>query len=122
MRHRDPHDDVPAKRRPQPYRALFIAAALAAIIATGLSGVSTQAQTRDKLQAQAKLSIEEARSIALKLVPGEIMKEELERERGGSGLRYSFDIRQGKKWREVGIDAKTGRVLENSAESANPKD
>jgi uncharacterized membrane protein YkoI len=50
------------------------------------------------------------------------MKEELELERGGSGLRYSFDIRQGKKWREVGIDAKTGRVLENSAEWANPKD
>jgi uncharacterized membrane protein YkoI len=71
---------------------------------------------------EAKLSIEEARSIALKLVPGKIMKEELERERGGSGLRYSFDIRQGKKWREVGVDAKTGRVLENSAESPNPKD
>jgi len=50
------------------------------------------------------------------------MKEELERERGGSGLRYSFDIRQGKKWREVGVDAKIGRVLENSAESPNPKD
>jgi hypothetical protein len=31
-------------------------------------------------------------------------------------------IRQGKKWREVGVDAKTGRILENSAESANPKD
>jgi uncharacterized membrane protein YkoI len=50
------------------------------------------------------------------------MKEELEHERGGSGLRYSFDIQQGKKWREVGVDAKTGRILENSAESANPKD
>lgn len=50
------------------------------------------------------------------------MKEELEREHGGSGLRYSFDIRLDKKWREVGIDAKTGRVLENSAESPNPKD
>ena len=71
---------------------------------------------------EAKLSIEEARSIALKLIPGKIMKEELERERGGSGLRYSFDIRQGKKWREVGVDAKIGRVLENSAESPNPKD
>jgi uncharacterized membrane protein YkoI len=95
---------------------------LAAILAIGLTSMSAQAQGGDKLQAQAKLSIEEARSIALKLVPGEIKKEELERERGGSGLRYSFDIRQGKKWREVGVDAKTGRILENSAESANPKD
>jgi uncharacterized membrane protein YkoI len=37
-------------------------------------------------------------------------------------LRYSFDIRQDKRWREIGIDAKTGRVLENISESANPKD
>ena len=95
---------------------------LSAIFATGMTNVSAQAQTSDKLRTEAKLSIEEARSIALKLVPGKIMKEELERERGGSGLRYSFDIQQGKKWREVGVDAKTGRILENSAESANPKD
>ena len=98
-------------------------------ISVGLSAIfeaatilSAQAQTSDRLRMEAKLSIEEARSIALKLVPGKIMKEELERERGGSGLRYSFDIRQGKKWREVGVDAKIGRVLENSAESPNPKD
>jgi hypothetical protein len=37
-------------------------------------------------------------------------------------LRYSFDIRQDKRWREIGIDAKTGRVLENISESASPKD
>jgi hypothetical protein len=42
------------------------------------------------------------------------MKEELERE--GGGLCYSFDMRRGKHWREVGVDAITGKVLENTAE------
>jgi uncharacterized membrane protein YkoI len=46
----------------------------------------------------------------------------LEREPGGSGLRYSFDILRAGKWRELGIDAMTGRILENTSERANPKD
>lgn len=65
----------------------------------------------------------QARQIALKLYPdGKIMKGELEKERGGSGLRYSFDIKEGNKWREVGVDAITGKVIENAAEGANPTD
>ena len=68
------------------------------------------------------ISMSKARAIALKVYPGKIMKEELEHERGGSGLRYSFDLRRGKHWREVGVDAMTGRVLENAREGANPKD
>jgi hypothetical protein len=50
------------------------------------------------------------------------VKEELEREGGGSGLRYSFDMKQGQKWREVGVDAMSGKVPENKAEGTNPKD
>ena len=69
---------------------------------------------------EAKLSLEQARTAALKQIPGgTIADEELEREPGGSGLRYSFDIKAGKAVHEVGIDAKTGSVLENSVESAN---
>lgn len=68
------------------------------------------------------ISMSKARAIALKVYPGKIMKEELEHEHGGSGLRYSFDMRRGKHWREVGVDAKTGRVLENTREGAYPKD
>lgn len=71
----------------------------------------------------AKISMEQARQIARNAYPGgNIMKGELERERGGSGLRYSFDMKQGKTWREVGVDAVSGRILENKAEGANPKD
>lgn len=74
----------------------------------------------EKLAKDAKVSIAEARAIALKADPGKIMDEELEREAGGTGLRYSFDIKSGSSTQEVGVDARTGRVLENSKEGKNP--
>jgi uncharacterized membrane protein YkoI len=85
-------------------------------------GLPAMASAKSGLQSKAKISLSQARAIALKAYPGKIMQEELEHERGGSGLRYSFDMRRGKHWREVGVDAMTGRVLENSHEGANPKD
>ena len=45
--------------------------------------------------------------------------QELEKEGGGSGLRYSFD-QAGTKTYEVGVDAQTGAVLENKAEGPHP--
>jgi uncharacterized membrane protein YkoI len=69
---------------------------------------------------EAKISLQQARVIALHVLPGgKIVTEELERERGGSGLRYSFDIQVAHGLREVGVDAKTGKVLENSVEGPN---
>lgn len=67
----------------------------------------------------AKVSLSTARETALKTYPGTIVAEELERENGGSGLRYSFDIRKANVTHEVGIDAKSGAVLENSVEGPN---
>jgi uncharacterized membrane protein YkoI len=78
------------------------------------------AYTGEKLAKLAKVSIEQAREIALKAHPGTITDEELEKERGGSGLRYSFDIKDGAKTYEVGVDAKSGKVLEHAAEGSNP--
>jgi uncharacterized membrane protein YkoI len=78
------------------------------------------AYTGQKLANQAKVSITEARAIALKAHPGKITDEELEKEKGGSGLRYSFDIKRGKVTQEVGVDAQTGKVLENAKEGPNP--
>ncbi|MBO0733820.1 MAG: PepSY domain-containing protein [Methylocapsa sp.] len=74
----------------------------------------------ERLAGYAKISIAEARAIALKAHPGKITDEELEREAGGTGLRYSFDIKSGSSTYEVGVDAKTGRVLENGEESKHP--
>lgn len=69
----------------------------------------------------AKISLKAARALALRAVPGgRIVDQELEREPGGSGLRFSFDVKSGKVVREVGVDAKTGKILENSVEGAHP--
>lgn len=78
------------------------------------------AYTGQELAPGAKVSIDKARAIALKVVPGEITDQELEKESGGSGLRYSFDIKRGAKTYEVGVDAQTGAVLENKAEGRHP--
>jgi len=69
---------------------------------------------------QAKISIAQARTIALRAVPsGKIIDQELEPEAGGSGLRYSFDVRAGGKTYEIGVDAKTGALLERSLDGGN---
>lgn len=78
---------------------------------------AAQAETPSPLAAQAKISMSQARKIALQAVPGKVVKQELEKEAGGSGLRYSFDIKAGKDTREVGVDAKTGKLLENSLDN-----
>ena len=85
-----------------------------------VAAVNSFAYTGQELAGEAKISIEQARAIALKAHPGKITDEELEREKGGSGLRYSFDIRHGKITQEVGVDAKTGELLENAPEGSNP--
>ena len=96
------------------------------VVAVGIASLlmavafAAQAYTGEALAKHAKVSITEARAIALKAHPGKITDEELEKEAGGSGLRYSFDIRVGKVTQEVGVDAQTGAVLENKAEGANP--
>lgn len=95
------------------YHAFFFAM-------VGVISTSAFAYTGEKLAANAKVTMDEARSIALKARPGTITDEELEKENGGSGLRYSFDIRSGKIVYEIGVDAQTGKVLENSKEGRHP--
>jgi uncharacterized membrane protein YkoI len=93
-------------------------ASLLAITALAFS-VDAAAYTGQKLASGAKVSMVEAHAIALKAHPGKITDSELENEEGGSGLRYSFDIRHGKVTQEVGVDAITGAVLENAPEGKN---
>ena len=38
----------------------------------------------------------------------------------GTGLRYSFDIKRGGVTQEVGVDAQTGKILENKKEGPHP--
>jgi uncharacterized membrane protein YkoI len=89
------------------------------LIATATSALAGAALEGAKYAKDARVSLPDARAIALKTYPGTIVGQELEKEQGGSGLRYSFDIRNGKATHEVGVDAKDGKVLENSVEGAH---
>lgn len=101
------------------HRLNTTSAALAAAII--LSSAGAFAYQGQQYASQTTVTLARARAIALRAVPGgKITDEELEREAGGSGLRYSFDVKSKGKTREVGIDAKTGKILENSVEGANP--
>lgn len=67
-----------------------------------VASVGAHAFSGEQLAKDAKVGIAEARSVALKAHPGKIVDEELEKEAGGTGLRYSFDIRTGHATQEVG--------------------
>ena len=97
----------------------YTAAILLLVSALALCPLA-MAYTGEELAKDAKIDIQAARNIALKVRPGKITDEELEKEKGGSGLRYSFDIKRGTATYEVGIDAVTGKVLENKREGKHP--
>jgi len=99
---------------------ITLAASMAAL---GTAGIAMAASfPGSQLSPQAKVSLTQARGIAQHTVRGTIVSQELEKENGGSGLRYSFDVKTARGVREVGVDAKTGAVLENSADNATGAD
>ena len=104
------------------YRNLILPIALASSLALAASGAlaAKAGYTGQNLSPQAKVKMAEAQAIALKARPGKITDKELEKEAGGSGLRYSFDIAAGGVTYEVGVDAKDGKVLENAKEGVHP--
>ena len=61
-----------------------------------------------------KVSKARAQAIALKLAPGKIISSEYENE--GGGWRWSFDIQQRGHVQEIGIDGRTGKIVENKSE------
>ena len=71
---------------------------------------------------EAKLTLDQAGNIAQKAYPGTVTEVELEHKIGGSGLRYSFDIRAHHMTHEVAVDAKTGDILKNIREPESDKD
>ncbi|MDB5395028.1 MAG: Propeptide PepSY amd peptidase [Rhodospirillales bacterium] len=97
----------------------LVSALLLGATLVGAAG-SASAYTGEELATQAKVGVADARAIALKAFPGTIADEELEKEKGGTGLRFSFDIQHGKTTHEVGVDANTGKVLENKREGKHP--
>lgn len=79
------------------------------------------AYTGENLEKTVKVSASQAKAIALKKERGTIVDMELERETGGSGMRYTFTLNVKGITREVGVDANSGAVLEDTLETANDK-
>ena len=95
-------------------RTLLIAAAAVVV------PMSVFAYTGQQLEKTVKVSSAQAKAIALKREPGKIVDIELEKEQGGTGSRYSITIVVKGVQREVGVDANTGTILEDSVEGENP--
>jgi uncharacterized membrane protein YkoI len=95
---------------------LTFAVAAAVLVATGAGAAVPKHFAGAELLPMAKITLARARATAVRAHPGVITDQELEKERGGTGLRYSFDIKSKGKTFEVGVDARTGKVLENDAE------
>ena len=101
-------------------RKLILIGAATLLATTGAFAAAPNHFVGAKLMPMAKVSLAKARQTALAAHPGMITDQELEKEAGGSGLRYSFDIKAYGKTFEVGVDAKTGKLLENQTEGPNP--
>ena len=100
-------------------RNMIFVSAVALLLGTGVAA-EAKPIVGANLMPQAKVTLDKARATALKAHPGVITDQELEKEAGGTGLRYSFDIKSKGKTFEVGVDGRTGKVLENKAEGPNP--
>lgn len=103
---------------------LILSAILSAVLCTNAFAVTMTVTTRSgqdskqtKLAKQARITMEQAREIALKRAPGAIEEEELEKEHGK--LVYSFDIRNEKDTlTEVQVNAKDGSIVSVEEEDA----
>ena len=100
-------------------RALAGIASVGAAFLLASSGAAV-AYTGQELEKDSKVSMQQASAIALKTRPGKITDRELEKEKGGSGLRYSFDVSSQGVTYEVGVYAMSGKVLKNDPEGKNP--
>jgi hypothetical protein len=100
-------------------RAVGLLAALSVAAGMAAAGGWPFPYKGQELAKHARVGLMTARRLAQRERPGIIISQVLEREAGGSGLRYSFDIKSGPRVYEVGIDARNGRVLQDNVASPN---
>lgn len=97
-------------------KSLMTGLVLAPFAAIGACALDSESHGDPALRAQASVPFDRAQVVALATRSGKVTEWELEREPGGSGLRYSFDIVNAGVNYEVGVDAKDGAILENAIE------
>jgi uncharacterized membrane protein YkoI len=79
-----------------------------ALLSAGSTAIATTKAPKPRV------SMANAKAMALKLAPGKIISSEYEKE--GGTWRYSFDIQQRGHVQEIGIDGQSGKVVENKSE------
>jgi len=100
-------------------KALAAAALTALLVAPAAMSATTKQESQAQLQKEAKISMDQAKAIALKHVhQAKIESSELEREHGK--LIYSFDIREAGRndVTEVNVDAMNGKIVAIDHENA----
>lgn len=101
--------------------AVELALGLSLAASFGVSAQSSQSKSTDQAQASAKITVQQARETALKAAKGgKVVDQEFEKENGA--WRYSFDIRQGNRIHEIGVDAESGKIVEDSWEGTQDND
>ena len=91
--------------------------AIAALVAGVIVAVPAAATVHPP---KPRISMAHARAMALKLAPGKVISSEYEKE--GGIWRYSFDIQQRGHVQEIGIDGRTGKIVENKSEGKKDTD
>jgi uncharacterized membrane protein YkoI len=98
--------------------ALIPLALLLAASVAGAQGMSQKTETQAELQKEAKMTMADARAMAMREVPhAHVQAGEIERE--GGKLIYSFDMKVAHKSGidEVNIDAMTGKLVSKQHET-----
>ncbi len=101
-------------------KLLALVAGLGLVAAPVLARPNAEASEQSAAKPAAKLTMKQAETIALREAPGRVVERDYEKEDGT--WRYSFDIRQGKRIHEVGVNANTGKIVESAFEAAGDKD
>lgn len=98
------------------HNMIFMVAML--LLSASMLAQTARKATAGPMQKKPKISMKQARKIALSKVSGqgEVKSSELETENGI--LQYSFDIQTADGMYEIGVDAATGAIVENKKESA----
>jgi uncharacterized membrane protein YkoI len=111
---------ITTKIKVEPYQSTkkYLLSGIALGIAIAIA--SEMAYAGQELAKYKNVSVIEARAISLQAHPGTITDQEFEKKRGGSDLRYSFNIERGSVTHEVGVDTKTRKMLENKKEVFYP--
>ena len=102
--------------------SVVLGLSMAAFAGTQKSGHETKAEeaAEHANAPKPKFSEAQARKIAMTVAKGTFSEADYEKE--GGSWRWSFDIKENGKIHEVGVDAMTGKIVENGWETAGKAD